>query len=302
MTERLSGVMVALATPLNADRSVDEAALERLVAHVLAGGVDGVAPLGSTGEGPAMGPTARKIVLRRVMQAVGGRVPVVPGVTETSLEAAVAGVEQAAAAGAAAVLVAPPSYYPADQAGVAEFFLAVADRSPVPVLIYNIPQMTKVAVAPATVGRLAQHPRIGGIKDSSRDFEYFLQVIAATRAFPGFSCLTGNDIYLLYAHAAGGHGTIAATPNVAPHLNAGLWAAAQAGDMARAARFQEQIMQLNLTCRRGTFPAAWKGALHALGLCGPTTALPMSPLGPDELADLRRSLVALGIVDAGAPA
>src|SRR5436190_15050219 len=137
------------------DGSVDEPAVERLVEHVLGGGVRGVLALGSTGETASLDEPARRALLDAVVAATNGRVPVMCGVAQSQLSTAIAEVKAAARAGADAVLVAPPFYYPTDQPGVLAFYRAIAEHASLPVLVYNIPQFTKVAAVPATVATLA---------------------------------------------------------------------------------------------------------------------------------------------------
>src|SRR5436309_11027510 len=154
--ERLEGVLVALAPPMRNDGEVDVAGMGRLVDHVIAGGVHGVLALGSTGETASLDEPARRRVLEAAIAGARGRVPVLCGVAQNQLSTAIQEVDAAARAGADAVLVAPPFYYPTDQSGVLAFYRAIAERSTLPVLVYNIPQFTKVAAEPATVATLAQ--------------------------------------------------------------------------------------------------------------------------------------------------
>ena len=132
--EKLRGVMVALASPLRLDGSVDGDGVRRLIEHVIGGGVHGVLALGSTGETASLDEPARRALLAAVVEAVDGRVPVLCGVAQSQLSTVVAEIQAAAEAGADGVLVAPPFYYPTDQAGVAAFYRALAERSSLPVL------------------------------------------------------------------------------------------------------------------------------------------------------------------------
>jgi len=212
----LRGVLPALVSPLHRDGAVDEPAISRLVEHVLAGGVHGVLALGSTGEVASLDQAARRTVLAAVVKAADGRVPVICGVAQSRLADAIADVSAAAELGAAAVLVAPPYYYPIDQPTVLSFYRTLAKTSPLPILVYNIPQNTKVVVEPASVAALARDGSVAGIKDSSRDFEYFESVCVATRGLPDFRIFTGSDTMLLASLAMGGAGTICGGANVAP--------------------------------------------------------------------------------------
>src|SRR5438270_13900187 len=204
----LKGVLPALVTPLTEGGSVDEPAVGRLVEHVIGAGVTGLLALGSTGETASLDEPSRRTMLAATVRAARGRVPVICGVAQSNLPAAEVKVAAAAELGADACLVAPPFYYVIDQQTVVAFYRAVAAVSPVPVFLYNIPQYTKVVAEPATVAALAREGTIKGIKDSSRDFEYFERVCGATRDVPAFRIFTGSDSMLLAALAMGGAGSI----------------------------------------------------------------------------------------------
>jgi 4-hydroxy-tetrahydrodipicolinate synthase len=207
-TARLRGVLVALATPLDEREELDRAGLERLLGRALAGGVSGICPTGSTGEGPRLGRGRRLAVARAVREAVPAGTPVIPAPVAHTADEAVDELAGLADAGADAALLAPPAYFPLSDDGVRRWYESVADRSPLPLVLYNIPPFTKVSIPPAVVGELAAHPGIVGIKDSSRDFEYFTAVCHATAAADGFARLTGSDTMLLASSASGGHGAI----------------------------------------------------------------------------------------------
>ena len=294
--DELSGVLVALASPLKSDGSVDEPAVGRLVEHVLAGGVHGVLALGSTGETAALDEPARRQVLRAVVSAGAGRVPVICGVAQSTLASARAEVRAAAELGAAAVLVAPPFYYPMAQPSVLDFYRRVADGARLPVLVYNIPQFTKVAVEPATVAALAKERAIAGIKDSSRDFEYFEGLCVATRDLPAFRVFTGSDTMLLASLVMGGAGTICGAGNVAPHWVVRIYDEHQAGNLIAAQASQDRLYRLVAALREGVFPLAIKAALHAQGICEPWSAPPVQALSAEAQAVLRTKLAEWGLV------
>ena len=289
---RLTGVLVALASPLSRDGSVDRGGVERLVEHVLGGGVRGVLALGSTGETASLDEPARRAVLEAVVAATRRRVPVLCGVAQSQLSSAIAEVDAAARAGADAVLVAPPFYYPTDQAGVLAFYRAIAERSTLPVLVYNIPQFTKVAAEPATVATLAHEGAIKGIKDSSRDFEYFEGVCIATRDLPAFRIFTGSDTMLVASLAAGGAGTICGAANVAPAWVVRIYDEFTRGDLGAARASQDEVYRLVGALRNGVFPLAIKAALHMEGVCEPWSAPPTRKLEEPALSRLREFLAA----------
>src|ERR1700681_4080651 len=258
--EGLTGVLPALISPLRGDGKVDEPAVTRLVEHVIAGGVNGLLALGSTGETASLDETARRTIVSSVVAAAGGRVPGICGGAQSHLAAARAEVEAAARVGAAAALVAPPFYYLIDQATLLAFYRSLAKDSPLPILLYNIPQFTKVVAQPETGAGLAREGNIVGIKDSSRDFEYFEGVSIATRELPRFRIFTGSDTMLLPSLAMGGAGTICGAANVAPAWIVRIYKDFQRGDMAAARAGQDKLYQLVMMLRGGVFPAAIKAA------------------------------------------
>ncbi len=283
--QELSGVLVALVSPLKQNGSADEPAVTRLVEHVLAGGMRGLLPLGSTGEGASLDEPTRRAILGAVVNATAGRAPVICGVAQSHLASARAEVEAAASLGADAALVAPPFYYPMDQAALIAFYRQLADGAPLPILLYNIPQFTKVVAEPLTVATLAREGTIRGIKDSSRDFEYFEGVCIATRELAAFRVFTGTDTMLLPSLAMGGAGTICGAANVAPNWVVRIYDQFISGDLSAARKSQDDLFQLVLALRGGVFPAAIKAALHLQGICEPWLAPPVQKL--DERLEMR---------------
>lgn len=296
--EELAGVLVALVTPLKQDGSVDEPAVGRLVEHVLTGGVHGLLAVGSTGEAASLDERARRLMLKATVHAAAGRVPVICGVAQSHLAGARAEVEAAAQLGADCALVVPPFYYPTDQATVIAFYNALAEKSALPIFVYNIPQFTKVVAEPATVALLARDGVIRGIKDSSRDFEYFEGLCLATRELPRFRIFTGSDTMLLASLAMGGAGTICGAGNVAPHWVVRIFDAYQRGDLAAGRKHQDELYRLVMAVRAGVFPAAIKSALSLLGICAPWLAPPGGKLDDALTARLRDQLVAWGLLEA----
>ena len=288
--QELRGVLPALVTPMKRDGEVDEPAIQRVVDHVLAGGVHGLLALGSTGEVASLEGAARRQVLTAVVKSAAGRVPVICGVAHSRLADATAEISAAAELGAAAVLVAPPYYYPTDQATILRFYRALAEKSPLPMLIYNIPQNTKVVADPATVAALARDGSVVGIKDSSRDFEYFESVCAATRGLPDFRIFTGSDTMLLASLVMGGAGTICGGANIAPGWVVRIFDEFERGDLKGARTQQDMLVELVLAVRAGVFPAAIKAALHMQGLCDPWLAPPGAPLDEAAVARLREKM------------
>lgn len=286
---RTLGVMVALLTPLAGEARLDEAAMERLVQRVVGGGVDAMVALGSTGECASLSLRLRREVRRQVIACSGG-VPVICGVMGTSLDEIQAEVDRSAEDGADAVLVAPPFYYVTGAPGVEAFFERVADLSAVPVILYNIPALTKIALAPESVRRLFLHPRIAGIKDSSRDYDRTQSLVRLAREHPDRGVWTGADTQVLGALAAGATGSITAGANLVPSWIRELANAMAAADLPRARRIQDALAALAGACRRGVSPAGWKAALAGTGIGTPRMAPPLTALDPETAAAVQRDV------------
>ena len=291
------GVMAALATPLDRDGLLDENGLHRLVEHILAAGVDGVSPVGSTGEGAHLDGHRRAQVTERVRALVPDGFPVVAGAPVLDPDRGVHDLTDLGTAGATAALVSIQGVYPLAAADVARVYQDLAERSPLPLVLYNIPVYTRLSLDPDLVGRLATHPNVVGIKDSSRDLEYLQQIVTAT-AGTDFRVYTGTDTLLSASLLLGADGTIAASVNLVPELAVGIYRAVGSGDTATAQMLQARLAAIVRACRRGPAPAGWKAALSLAGLCSDRMASPASPLPQSERDDLRRALVELGVVDA----
>ena len=292
----LKGVLVALVTPMTRHGQVDKPAVGRLIEHVITGGVHGVLALGSTGETASLDEPSRRTLLTAVVDATAGRVPVICGVAQSHLASARVEVHAAAKLGADAVLVAPPFYYPTDQAGVLAFYRELAADAALPMMLYNIPQFTKVVAEPATVATLAREGTIKGIKDSSRDFEYFEGVCIATRDMPAFRVFTGSDTMLLASMAMGGHGTICGAGNVAPALVVKIFDEYARGNIDVARDAQDRLYEVVQAVRAGVFPLAIKSALQMLGVCEPWSAPPVRELEERLAAPLREALGRQGLL------
>ena len=293
---KLTGVIPALVTPLTEGGAVDEPAVARLVDHVLAGGVHGLSPLGSTGEGASLDESSRRAMLKAVVAAARGRVPVICGVLQTHVAAARAELDAIGRLGADAALVAPPFYYLTDQATVLAFYRDLAQRTPVPIFLYNIPQYTKIVAEPETVATLAREGTIKGIKDSSRDYEYFELVCGATRDLPAFRIFTGSDTMLVASMAMGGAGTICGAGNVAPAWIVRIFDEVTNGDWVAARAHQDDLIDLIMRLRGGVFPAAIKAALEVQGICTAWPAPPVAPLDSRAKAALADRLASWGLL------
>jgi len=277
----LRGAVVALATPVTAG-ALDRRSLDGLVTHCVEGGVVGISCCGSTGEGARLSRAERLEVAHAVVNLVPDTVMVVPGLPVTSLTDALAELVSLGDLGVTAALVAPPAYYPPDDTELVRLYSTLADASPVPLLLYNIPMFTAGLPVPV-VAALAAHSNIVGTKDSSRDLEYLQAVLAATRG-RDFTVFTGTDTLLVPSVLMGAHGAITAGGNVVPDLVAGVLAATTGGDLDRAWELQRRLTAVVDACRGGSFPAGWKAAVQLQGRCSGELVSPATRLS-DELTD-----------------
>jgi 4-hydroxy-tetrahydrodipicolinate synthase len=300
-----AGVTVALLTPVDEDGRADHDSLERLVKRVLAGGVTGISPLGSTGEGFSLPLDERLAVTATIAGTVPDGTPVIPGVFAHSHAQAIDEIAAYAERGATAALVAPPTYYPMSPREQQVYFARIADASVLPLVFYNIPSFTKVQLAPRVVAELAAHPRVVGLKDSGRDFGYLNDVLdaLATAGVPGesFAVLTGTDTMLVAALVAGALGTICASANLVPELPAGIFAAVRSGELDEACRLEARLRRVVSLCRAGGNPVGMKAAVAAAGVCAPWMVSPRLALGDAETAALVASLTEIGVLPAAAP-
>ncbi len=268
----LRGVWPALATPLSGDEEIDCGGLTRVTEYCLEGGVYGVVVLGSTGEFPAMTESMRVTAIATVVEAVDRRVPVVAGCGESGTKRTVHQVKALDGSGVQAALVALPFYYPLDQPAVRRFYEAVADVSPLPVVVYNFPQMTKISIAPDTLGSLADHPNVIGVKDSSGDFVGLQNYLAAT-AGKDFSVMCGNPALGLAAYVHGANGGIFAGASLAPALCVKVFEAFAEGDLATAANSRGRRPPSPGWAGSGRTPPSSRSACSGLGSATPIRRL-----------------------------
>ncbi|MDA8271423.1 MAG: dihydrodipicolinate synthase family protein [Actinomycetota bacterium] len=290
-----TGVMAALVTPLDERGNIDRSSLERMLERLLSCSLSGICPVGSTGEGPLLDRDSRSQMTSIVSSLLPQGVWNIPAVISNTLGDALADIETYAGAGAHAVLVTAPFYYQHSPFAVAKWYETVAERSSLPILVYNIPSFTKISVSPDVVASLARDSRVIGMKDSSRDLEYFETILDVTRGMP-FSLLTGSDTLLLASGILGGSGTIAASVNLVPEIVTALWNAILAQEWQTARELQTELMAIVSVCRRAGFPSGWKAALYLLGLCSANAVFPNPTLSGASLESLAMELESVGVV------
>jgi 4-hydroxy-tetrahydrodipicolinate synthase len=295
---KLDGIIVPLITPLKKDESLDEAGLEKMVEHVISGGVSGIFLLGSCGEGPAIMADTQEQLVRRVSVLAKGRVPVLVGAPGAGTQQTIVTTRRLMRQGGDYVVCVAPFYFSHSQDEQFAHFAAIAGQSPAPLMLYNIPQMTKTLIEPETVARLAEVPNIVAIKDSFGDMARFQRVVAIKKQHPDFGVYQGAEAVAALSMVRGANGCVLGVANVAPRLCCDLYAAVHAGDLARAWVLQEQLVLLMRLYTHGTWLSCLKASLNVLGLCGATASAPFSALSADATAALRKDLVAAGVIAA----
>jgi dihydrodipicolinate synthase/N-acetylneuraminate lyase len=299
-TPAFRGIIPPMVTPLRERDALDEAGLESLIEHILSGGVHGLFILGTTGEAPSLSYRLRRTLIERTCRQVAGRVPVLVGITDTAIVEAMHLARFAAEAGAQALVLAPPYYFPNSQPELLEFVQHLAPELPLPLFLYNMPTHTKTIFEVETVQRAMDLPNVVGIKDSSANMIYFHRLISQLPARPSWSLLIGPEELLAESVLLGGHGGVCGGANLCPRLYVDLYDAAVRRDLPRAAELHAQVMRIsNSLYHVGRHASAFikgvKCALHELGVCDDFMAEPFHRFREEERTRVRACLDELGI-------
>lgn len=277
---RWCGIIPPMVTPLLDQDQLDIAGLNRLIDHMIDGGVHGLFVLGTTGEGPSLGRGLRAEVVSRACEHAAGRVPVVVCVTDTAYSETRDLARHAARCGADAVVIAPPYYLPISQAELLAYARRAADEMPLPVLLYNIPSCTKVAYDLDSIEGLMAHPNVQGLKDSTGDMLLFHREVQLMKDHPGKSLLMGAEELLADAILLGGHGGVCGGGNLVPSLFVGLYEAALRDDAVAVRGLHARIMRISTQLytigkHRSSPVKGIKCALSCLGVCSDVMAEPL---------------------------
>ncbi len=288
------GSMVAIVTPMAEDGSLDFAALERLVNFHLENGTDAIIAVGTTGESATLDMDEHCLVIRRVVAAVKGRIPVIAGTGANSTSEALHLTRQAMEAGADACLLVTPYYNKPTQEGLYRHYKKIAEEVPVPQILYNVPGRTACDMQPDTVDRLADIPNIVGIKEASGSIERMRELV--TRCGDRLDIFSGDDGIAAEAILSGAKGVISVTANVAPRVMHDLCVAALAGDRAKTEALNNRLAALHkaLFLESNPIPAKW--AVSRLGLIPAGIRLPLTPLSPQFHARLEQAMQEAGVL------
>lgn len=287
---KLSGYAPAVPTPFNADDSIDCPAFERFCDRQIAEGATALVVCGTTGEAPTLSPTEHRRLIRLAIGVSRGRVPVVAGAGSNATAHAIELARDAETAGADAILSVVPYYNKPMQAGLEAHFRAIAGATGLPIFLYDVPSRTVTGLADDTIARLAEVPRIIGLKDATGD------VMRPARLRPrvgaGFRLLSGDDATAPAFLAQGGDGCISVTSNLAPGLCRAMYLQRQDGHTARSQRLAGLHAQLTSALFRETNPAPLKYALSLLGLMSGRVRLPLVEPAAQTRRDIGAALAA----------
>ena len=289
------GSIVALATPMHEDGSVDYPGLRKLIDWHIAEGTDCIGVVGTTGESPTVTVQEHHEIIRVSVEQARGRVPVMAGCGANSTAEAIELAKFARGIGADCQLQVVPYYNKPTQEGQYQHFKAIAEAvGDLPIILYNVPGRTVADMKHDTVLRLAEVPGIVGIKEATADIERAQWLI---RDLPkGFSVYSGDDPTAVALMLCGGQGNVSVTANIAPRLMHQLCMAAVKGDAAGAMAIQRKLMPVHKQLFIEANPIPLKWAMARMGLCGPTLRLPMTPLAPAHMGTVEAALRASGLL------
>lgn len=286
----LNGSLVAIATPMHADGALDLPALRKLIDFHVANGTSGIIAVGTTGESPTVDVEEHCLLIKTAVEHAAGRVPVIAGTGANSTAEAIELSEYARKIGAGYGLSVVPYYNKPSQEGLYRHFKAIAENVDLPLIVYNVPSRTVADLGNDTLLRLAQLPRVIGVKDATSDLVRHVDLMRRLPRDKAFTLLSGNDDTALAYILLGGHGVISVTANVAPRAMADMCAAALAGRVGEARAINAKLMPLHTRLFVEANPIPVKWALAEMGLIGRGVRLPMTPLAEQHHETVRAAL------------
>ena len=281
---QLRGILPAIPTPVNADDTINVPAARALIEYLLTKGIDGLVPLGGTGEYGALGRSERVRMAGATVEAARGKVPVIAGVLDPGYYDALQAGKAFADAGVDGLMVLTPYYTTPTQAGLRDYFMRFADESPVPVVIYEIPYRTRIAITPEILHELSRHENIIGMKACNTDMYHFLRVLAGVDA--SFSVLSGEDTLFPLQVGAGASGGIVVTASLLPRAWRQIFELAAAGKLREAIQVHRKLIPLMNMAFAETNPGPLKSVMDLIGVDAPRVLAPL--VAPD--ADLHTRL------------
>jgi 4-hydroxy-tetrahydrodipicolinate synthase len=280
LTHPLKGIIPPLITPLNPDFSLDKTSLAKVIEHVIDGGVHGIFILGTTGEFASLKRETKVDMIQETAKLVADRIPILVGITDCAFEESLNLAKTARNSGAAAVVATTPFYMNIEQKELINYFEKLADSVDLPLFLYNMPGNTHKHIDPATAAKLANHPNIVGLKDSSGNLETFQAYRNALKDFPEFSLLVGPEEILADTLELGGNGGVNGGANLFPKLYVALFEAFETGEKEKVSELQNTICYLSQQLYQNenyssSYLKGLKTAMSFEGLCKGNLALPL---------------------------
>ena len=281
MKGKVEGIVVPIVTPLTREGSFDEKRMRELVEFLIEGGVDGLFPLGTSGEFALFDREDRKLITQTVVDQVNGRVPVLAGVSDPSLSNVIHFANDAKDVGADAVVATPPYYFTTTEDGIYDHFATIASKAELPLFVYNIPEWTHLFVTPKVVERLADKRLIAGMKYTEYNLLNLLRFIRVAR--DRISILTGSDAMAFTCLEFGGSGAVIGVANVAPKLASSIFDEFKLGNLEAARASQTKLLPVIEAIGVGKFPAGLKETMKMIGMPVGNVRKPLAPLtGPES--------------------
>ena len=289
----INGIIPPMVTPLLDEDTLDLDGLDKLINHLIEGGVDGLFILGTTGEGPSLNYSLRSELIKRVCERVDNRVPILVGITDSSYRESINMANKSKELGAQAVVIAPPYYFNINQSELNYYFNKLIDEFSIPVFLYNQPSLTKINIELEILKELVDRPEVVGFKDSSADMIYFNNVNRFKNR-THFSLLVGPEQLLMETIIMGGDGGIPGGANMFPDLYVNLYKAAKNKDIKSASRLHNEIMKIcsviysGIDYRSSNGISGIKYVLHCLGICSDYIAKPMKKITAEKAAIIKK--------------
>ncbi|MFC3608971.1 4-hydroxy-tetrahydrodipicolinate synthase [Stutzerimonas tarimensis] len=290
----IAGSMVALVTPMDAQGGLDWSSLATLVDFHLQEGTHAIVAVGTTGESATLDVAEHVEAIRRVVDQVAGRIPVIAGTGGNSTRESVELTRAAKAVGADACLLVTPYYNKPTQEGLYQHFRHIAEAVAIPQILYNVPGRTVCDMLPDTVVRLSEVPNIIGIKEATGDLDRAREIL--DRVAPEFLVYSGDDPTAVELMLMGGKGNISVTANIAPRAMSDLCVAAMAGEAEKARAINERLMPLHKTLFLESNPIPVKWALHQMGLIPEGIRLPLTWLSSPCQTPLLQAMREFGLI------
>jgi 4-hydroxy-tetrahydrodipicolinate synthase len=287
------GAIVAIVTPFK-NGKVDERALRELIEFQISNGIDGIVPCGTTGESPVLSHEEHDRVIEITVDAVKKRVPVIAGTGSNSTDEALRLTKHAHEVGADAVLMVNPYYNRPTQEGLYQHYKYIAEKVPIPIIMYNIPSRTGVNMAPETMARLAKIKNIVGVKEAAGSLQQMQEIMTACG--PDFIVVSGDDWFTYPLMCLGGHGIISVIANIAPADVSALVDAFNAGDMKKAKELHYKMTPMVASLFIEVNPVPVKAALNLMGKIEYELRLPLAKMSDANYEKLKKQMQAYGLI------